>query len=230
VSSAAIPPVALPRPTRVAPVALTRLAALCGATVVGADLAVTGITASSQQVRVGDLFAGLPGRVAHGARFATEALAAGALAVLTDPAGRATVPPDVAVLLVQDVRAALGPVASEVYGRPSHHLPVLGVTGTSGKTTTTFLIRAGLRAAGRPSGLIGTVATIIGDDVVKTGFTTPEAPDTQALLAVMRQHGAQAVAVEVSAGATGGHARAAPRFGGDGSVQPRAGVGTRRRH
>lgn len=171
---------------------------MCGGTVAGNDVAVSGITASSAQVRAGDLFAGVPGRAEHGARFATEAAAAGAVAVLTDPAGRRAVPADLPVLLVDDARAALGPVASVVYGRPSHGLPILGVTGTSGKTTTTFLVRAGLQAAGRRSGLIGTVATLIGDEAVKTGFTTPEAPDTQALLAVMREQGAQVVAMEVS--------------------------------
>ncbi|MFN2517760.1 MAG: UDP-N-acetylmuramoyl-L-alanyl-D-glutamate--2,6-diaminopimelate ligase [Jatrophihabitantaceae bacterium] len=197
-ASAANPRAALPRPTRVVAVALRRLAALCEGSVAGSDVAVTGITASSDQVRPGDLFAGLPGRTAHGARFAADAVAAGAVAVLTDPAGRPDVPAGVPVLLVEGVRAVLGPVAAEVYGRPSHDIPVLGVTGTSGKTTTTFLVRAGLQAAGRPSGLIGTVATLIGDDIVKTGFTTPEAPETQALLAVMREFGAQAVAAEVS--------------------------------
>ena len=196
--SPANPHVVLPRPAGVVPVALSRLAALCGAAVVGTDLPVSGITASSAQVRPGDLFAGLPGRVAHGARFAADALAAGAVAVLTDAGGRGAVPEGVPLLLVDDVRAALGPVAAQVYGRPSHDLPVAGVTGTSGKTTTTFLARAGLHAAGRMSGLIGTVATLIGDESVKTGLTTPEAPDTQALLAVMRERGAQAVAMEVS--------------------------------
>ncbi len=180
------------------PVALSRLASLCGASLTGTDVAVRGITASSDQVRGGDLFAGLPGRAAHGARFAADAVAAGALAVLTDLAGRPAVPAGVPVLLVEDVRSVLGPVAAEVYGRPSHDLPVLGVTGTSGKTTTTFLARAGLQAAGWASGLIGTVATLIGDETVKTGFTTPEAPETQALLAVMREFGAKAVAAEVS--------------------------------
>jgi UDP-N-acetylmuramoyl-L-alanyl-D-glutamate--2,6-diaminopimelate ligase len=198
VPSAAIPLVALPRPKHVAPVALSQLAALCGGTVVGADVSVSGVTASSGQVRPGDLFAGVPGQSAHGARFAGEAAAAGALAVLTDVAGRAAVPAGLPVLLVDGVRTALGPVAAEVYGRPSHDVPVLGVTGTSGKTTTTFLVRAGLQAAGRPSGLIGTIATLIGEEVVKTGFTTPEAPEIQALLAVMREFGATAVAAEVS--------------------------------
>jgi UDP-N-acetylmuramoyl-L-alanyl-D-glutamate--2,6-diaminopimelate ligase len=198
VPSAAIPLVALPRPKQVVPVALSQLAALCAGTVIGTDVSVSGVTASSGQVRPRDLFAGVPGQTAHGARFSDEAAAAGALAVLTDVDGARAVPAGVPVLLVDDVRAALGPVAAEVYGRPSHDLPVLGVTGTSGKTTTTFLVRAGLQAAGRPSGVIGTIATLIGDEVVKTGFTTPEAPDIQALLAVMREYGATAVAAEVS--------------------------------
>jgi UDP-N-acetylmuramoyl-L-alanyl-D-glutamate--2,6-diaminopimelate ligase len=89
-------------------------------------------------------------------------------------------------------------VSAQIYGRPSSELRVLGVTGTSGKTTTTFLLRAGLAAAGRTPGLIGTVATMIGDDEVKTGFTTPEAPEVHALLAVMRERGVTDVAMEVS--------------------------------
>jgi UDP-N-acetylmuramoyl-L-alanyl-D-glutamate--2,6-diaminopimelate ligase len=75
---------------------------------------------------------------------------------------------------------------------------VLGVTGTSGKTTTTFLIRAGLAAAGVPTALIGTVATLIGNDQISTGFTTPEAPELQALLAVMAERDVTTVAMEVS--------------------------------
>jgi UDP-N-acetylmuramoyl-L-alanyl-D-glutamate--2,6-diaminopimelate ligase len=180
------------------PTALSHLAQLCGGIVVGSDVAVTGITASSPRVRSGDVFAGVPGSVAHGARFAGDAAAAGAVAVLTDSAGQADVPVGVPVLLVDDVRAALGPVSSEIYGRPSEAVPVIGVTGTSGKTTTTFLVRAGLHAAGWRSGLIGTVATLLGDETVQAGLTTPEAPDTQALLAVMREQGVQAVAMEVS--------------------------------
>ena len=149
-------------------------------------------------VRPGDLFAGVPGRSGHGARFAADAIAAGAVAVLTDAEGRSLVPAGVPVLTVPDVRAALGEVSSTVYGRPSEAMNVLGVTGTSGKTTTTFLIRAGLLAAGRVPGLIGTVATMIGDEEIKTGFTTPEAPEVQALLAVMRERGVTDVAMEVS--------------------------------
>jgi len=162
------------------------------------DVAVTGITASSSQVHPGDLFAALPGRTAHGAVYAADAVAAGAVAVLTDAAGSAQVPPGVPTVVVDDVRAVLGDVSAQVYARPTRGLRMLGVTGTSGKTTTTFLVRAGLAAAGRASGLIGTVATMIGEDEVRTGFTTPEAPDVQALLAVMAERGVTDVAMEVS--------------------------------
>jgi UDP-N-acetylmuramoyl-L-alanyl-D-glutamate--2,6-diaminopimelate ligase len=98
-----------------------------------------------------------------------------------------------------------------VYGKPSAAVNVLGVTGTSGKTTTTFLMRAGLAAAGRVPGLVGTVATMIGAEQIESGFTTPEAPELQALLAVMRERGVTDVAMEVSS-----HALAMGRVGGVG--------------
>jgi UDP-N-acetylmuramoyl-L-alanyl-D-glutamate--2,6-diaminopimelate ligase len=203
----------VPRPAGVVPVALGSLTAVAGpdARLVGSDVAVTGVSMASSNVRPGDLFAGAPGHAAHGARYAADALSSGALAVLTDEDGAALVPDGVPVLLVPDVRAAIGPVAAAVYGDPSGEVDILGVTGTSGKTTTTFFLRAGLQAAGRVTGLIGTVATLLGDDPVKTGFTTPEAPEVQALLAVMRERGATTVAMEVSS-----HALAMGRVGGVG--------------
>lgn len=194
----------VPRPAGVTPVALGVLGAGRG-TVLGADVRVTGVTASSALVRPGDLFAALPGRSGHGAAFAAAAREQGAVAVLTDEAGRAQLPPDVPVLLVPEVRPVLGPVAARVYGEPAAAMRMLGVTGTSGKTTTTFLIRAGLQAAGRMPGLIGTVATMIGGEEIKTGFTTPEAPEVQALLAVMRERGVTDVAMEVSSHALAMH-------------------------
>jgi UDP-N-acetylmuramoyl-L-alanyl-D-glutamate--2,6-diaminopimelate ligase len=181
----------------VAPVSLRRLAAARGE-LRGADLSVRGITASSTQVRSGDLFAALPGSSAHGASYAPAAIESGAVAVLTDEAGRPFVPAGVPVVVVPNVRDVLGYVSAEIYGNVGDAPAVLGVTGTSGKTTTTFLMRAGLQAAGRVPGVIGTVATMIGDDEIKTGFTTPEAPDVQALLAVMRERGVTDVAMEVS--------------------------------
>jgi UDP-N-acetylmuramoyl-L-alanyl-D-glutamate--2,6-diaminopimelate ligase len=191
-------PTGVPRPAGVAATSLAALGAQLRASVLGPDATVTGITASSGLVRPGDVFAALPGRTGHGVTYLPDALRAGAVAVLTDPATLAAVPRDVSALAVPDVRAVLGTTAASVYGRPSERLAALGVTGTSGKTTTTFLIRAGLAAAGVPCGLIGTVETRIGDDTVATGFTTPEAPELQALLAVMVERGTAAVAMEVS--------------------------------
>jgi UDP-N-acetylmuramoyl-L-alanyl-D-glutamate--2,6-diaminopimelate ligase len=186
----------VPRPREVRPVRLSQLPGR--SQLEGSDVAVTGVTHASAAVLPGDLFAAVPGRSGHGARFAAAAAAAGASAVLTDGAGRAAVPAGVPVLVVDDVRAALGPVAARIYGDPSAHLAVLGITGTSGKTTTAFFVRAGLQAAGRACALMGTVATLIGEDEVKTPFTTPEAPDLQALLGLMRERGADSVVMEVS--------------------------------
>src|SRR6266536_2137268 len=114
---------ALPRPGQVEPQRLGALATLVGGQLIGADVPVSGVTASSGRVRAGDLFAGLPGRGAHGARFATAASAGGAVAVLTDRDGLLLVPPGVPVVVVDSVRARLGAVSAEIYGRPSRAPP-----------------------------------------------------------------------------------------------------------
>ncbi|WP_395311145.1 UDP-N-acetylmuramoyl-L-alanyl-D-glutamate--2,6-diaminopimelate ligase [Mycobacterium sp. AMU20-3851] len=165
-----------------------------------ADLRVTGVTLRSQDVRPGDLFAALPGGSAHGARFAVDAVAAGAIAVLTDPAGAEHLAADLGapVLVHPEPRAVLGGLAAAVYGYPSQALRVIGITGTSGKTTTTYLVEAGLRAAGRTAGLIGTVGIRIDGRDEPSALTTPEAPDLQALLAVMVERGVDTVVMEVS--------------------------------
>ena len=158
---------------------------------------VTGCTHDSRAVRPGDLYAALPGSRAHGADFAADVLAAGAAAVLTDPAGAARFP-GLPVLVSEDPRGVMGEVARWVHDDPASGLLLLGVTGTNGKTTTAFLLEAGLRAAGHPTALLGTVLTRIGDDVVPSVRTTPEATDLQAMFAVMRERGVTAVAMEVS--------------------------------
>jgi UDP-N-acetylmuramoyl-L-alanyl-D-glutamate--2,6-diaminopimelate ligase len=198
----------LPRPTGVRPVALSALVpreprpdgsdAVHYLAADARDVEVTGITAASGNVRPGDLFAGLPGSAIHGAELVETARAAGAVAVVTDAVGASFVPADVPVLVVDDVRRRLGPIAATVYGQPSRALTMLGITGTSGKTTTAYLARSGLTAAGVPTALIGTVATLIGDDELATGFTTPEAPELQALLALMVERGSRTVVMEVS--------------------------------
>ena len=161
-------------------------------------LRVTGVTLSSRDVVAGDLFAALPGSAAHGARFAADAVAAGAAAVLTDPEGLELLDVGVPVLVHPDPRAVLGEVAAEIYGRPSERLRVIGITGTSGKTTTTYLVEAGLRAAGRVAGLIGTVGIRIDGRDLPSSLTTPEAPALQALLATMVERGVDTVVMEVS--------------------------------
>nr|WP_246405902.1 UDP-N-acetylmuramoyl-L-alanyl-D-glutamate--2,6-diaminopimelate ligase [Modestobacter versicolor] len=180
---------------------------------------VTGVTLASGAVRPGDLFAALPGANAHGVRFAPDAVGRGAVAVLTDPSGagpaRATGLP---VCVVDDPRAVLGPVAGRVHGLPSEQLTVIGITGTNGKTTTSYLVEAGFAAAGWTSGLIGTVQTRTrGRDAdgapvtteMPSARTTPEAPELHALLAGMVASGVRAVVMEVSS-----HALVMGRVGG----------------
>lgn len=179
------------------------LAAMVSAELRGpsADATVWGVTLRAQDARSGDLFAALPGSSAHGAQFASEAVAAGATAVLTDSAGAQLLADqalDVAVLVHPIPRAVLGQLAATVYGDPSRQVQVVGVTGTSGKTTTTYLVEAGLRAAGKRVGLIGTVGVRIDGEDVPSALTTPEAPALQELLAEMVQRGVDTVVMEVS--------------------------------
>ncbi len=160
---------------------------------------VRGVTLDSRAVRAGDLYVALAGARAHGAAFCDQAVAAGAVAVLTDPDGRARAAASgVPVFVLADPRARLGEIACWVYGDPSSRLRLIGVTGTSGKTTSSYLIESGLRAAGHLTGLIGGVEIRIGKDRVASSLTTPEAPDLQALFAVMVERGVTAAAMEVS--------------------------------
>jgi UDP-N-acetylmuramoyl-L-alanyl-D-glutamate--2,6-diaminopimelate ligase len=150
-------------------------------------------------VAPGDLYVALPGTKVHGAAFCADAVAAGAVAVLTDPDGRArAAQTGVPVFVLADPRGKLGEVSCWVYGNPSSRLRLIGVTGTSGKTTSTYLLESGLRAAGHQTGLIGGVETRIGRDRLPSSLTTPEAPDLQALFAVMAERGVSAAAMEVS--------------------------------
>ncbi|MGC1733369.1 MAG: UDP-N-acetylmuramoyl-L-alanyl-D-glutamate--2,6-diaminopimelate ligase [Pseudonocardiaceae bacterium] len=215
-----------PRPSHPAPTPVAALAALVNAAVRGsatetADRAtVTGITLRAQQARPGDLFVALPSLVpgrAHGADFADIALGAGVIAVLTDPSGAQRPAlaaeiarrPGIPVLVHPDPRSVLGTLSACIYGDPSTQLAVLGITGTAGKTTTAYLLEAGLRAAGASTGLLGTVAARIGEVLLPSTFTTPEAPELQALLALMVERGVTHVPIEVSS-----HALALGRVSG----------------
>lgn len=182
---------------------LSHLAQLAGGDLIGAtdgELAVTSIGLDSTALEPGALFAALPGTRRHGAEFA-PATAGTAVAVLTDPAGReilAQAGEQRPVIVVDDIRAILGDVSAEIHGHPSKEMTVIGVTGTSGKTTTSYLLEAGLMAAGHTVGLIGTTGTRINGRAVPTKLTTPEAPTLQALFARMLAEGVTHVVMEVS--------------------------------
>ena len=189
------------RPSRVVPRTLPDLASAIGGQVLGEPraVAVSGISQDSRAVLPGDLYLARAGEKTHGGAFARQAVAAGAVAVLTDatgvePAQAAGVP----VLLVPDARAVAGRAAAAVYGDPVQGLHTVAVTGTNGKTTTTFLVEGGLRAAGAVTGLIGTIETRVAGERLPSARTTPEATDLHALFAVLRERGATAVAMEVS--------------------------------
>jgi UDP-N-acetylmuramoyl-L-alanyl-D-glutamate--2,6-diaminopimelate ligase len=187
------------RPAHPPATPLAELAGALGLTGSYPDVAVTGITLDSRRVQPGDLYAALAGARAHGASFAEQAAASGAVAILTDAEGaepaRASGLP---TLVVMHPRAVLGSLAAQVYGRPAAALRTIGVTGTQGKTTITRLLDGGLLAAGVRSAVVGTVGTRIAGQEVKTALTTPEAPDLHGLFARMLELDVAACAMEVS--------------------------------
>ena len=178
-----------------------------GPHVVGADPLITGVTHDSRSVGPGDLFVAVPGAVADGHDYVERAFASGAAAVVVerDIECRSRV-------VVPDARAALPWLAAAVFGDPSHHLPVVGVTGTNGKTTVTHLLEQIVIAAGRTPGVVGTIGARIGRSEASVARTTPEASDLQRLLAEMIDAGVDVAAIEVSSHALSLHRVDAIRF------------------
>ena len=166
----------------------------------------TGVTLSTNDVRPGDLYVGIQGANSHGAGYADTAKDAGAVAVLTDAAGAALVEGiALPVIVVDSPRAALGEISAWVY-RTKEEPPLLfGTTGTNGKTSTSYLLAGILRQLGLVTGLSSTAERHIGDEVVVSRLTTPEASEMHALLARMREAKVRAVAIEVSAQALERH-------------------------
>ena len=158
---------------------------------------VTGISQSSNEISTGDLFIALPGEKFHGAQFAADAVERGAVAVLTDLTGAAMVT-GVPVLVVENPRRAAGVISAWFYEEPMRDLYSVGVTGTNGKTTVTTLLHQIMQAAGRESGLIGTVETRIGSEVLLSKRTTPESAELQGLIATMRERHMRNLVMEVS--------------------------------
>jgi UDP-N-acetylmuramoyl-L-alanyl-D-glutamate--2,6-diaminopimelate ligase len=192
----------------VRPRRLSDLGAVVGARLEGADREVRGISLNSADIADGDLYAALPGAHAHGASYAAQALAAGAVAVLTDAAGarlldESGVPAP--RLLVERPRSVLGALAAHLYGTGDLPVRMFGITGTNGKTTTAYLVNSALVALGHTTGLVGTVETRIGEERVRSVRTTPEATVLHALLALMAERGVDSCVMEVSSHALAQH-------------------------
>jgi len=185
------------------------LLAAVGARPTGAaDTLVSGIAYRSDAVTQGDAFFCIPGFTTDGHRFAEDAAARGAAALVVERALDIEVPQ----FVVEDARVALAYASAEFHGRPSESVDVVGITGTNGKTTTTYLVDAILRAAGMLTGIVGTVETRIAGQRSAAGRTTPESADVQALLSDMRDAGVAACAMEVSSHAIELHRVDAVRF------------------
>ena len=178
-----------------------------GIQVVGTDPPITGVTHDSRAVGPGDLFVAIPGAVVDGHDYVERAVASGAAAVAVE---RSVDCPS--RIVVPDARAALPWLAAAVYGDPSHHLPVVGVTGTNGKTTVTHLFERIIIASGRTPGVVGTIGARIGQIEEPVARTTPEASDLQRLLAEMIDAGVDVAAIEVSSHALSLHRVDAIRF------------------
>lgn len=176
---------------------LRSIANLLDTDFVSGDVVISGLTQSSHEIEPGDIFLAFPGAKTHGARFCVEAKERGALAVLTDPAG-AEIVNGLPVITVKDPRRSAGTLSAWFYDEPMRDMYSVGITGTNGKTTTTTLLHQIWTKAGRESGLIGTVETRIGTDLLRSKRTTPESADLQALVATMRERHVRNLAMEVS--------------------------------
>ena len=160
------------------------------------DPEVNGIQNDSRKVREGDLFFCIKGSAADGHRFAGMAASAGAGVLVVED--NVTVPDTVTVVKVKNSRRAMSLISAAWFGHPAEEIKVIGVTGTKGKTTTTYMIRSILESAGYKTGLIGTIEAIIGDTVIPSNNTTPESIVVQEYLRRMIDVGCRVCVMEVS--------------------------------
>ncbi len=180
------------------PISLPRLlAGLEGCRIQGdAELVVTGVAYHSGQVRAGEVFVALKGARTDGHRFVADALSRGAAAIVSE--AELTAPAGVTVVRVPQARLALAHLSAALYGHPSRELTLVGITGTNGKTSTTYLLEAILSSAGHRVGVIGTVNYRALQKTWPAPVTTPESLDLQRLLRAMRTAGVSHVCMEVS--------------------------------
>ncbi|HEY6012107.1 MAG TPA: Mur ligase domain-containing protein, partial [Nitrospirota bacterium] len=147
----------------------------------GGEREVLDIAHDSRKVKPGSLFVAVRGFNSDGHQFISQAVQRGAAAVVAEERSSGAASPDAPVIMVEDTRKALALLAGAFYGHPSRRLALIGVTGTNGKTTTTYLTKSILEAAGRTAGLLGTIDYRVGDRVYPAPNTTPESLDLQRL-------------------------------------------------
>ena len=171
------------------------------------DVVLTGVSMNTSDVRRGDIFFAMPGFKTHGAKFASQAIAEGAVAIATDTEGLAILGSiAVPVITVENPRLRLGEAARFVYGNSLDEMPLMyGVTGTNGKTSTVHFLSAIFRQIGAVPGMSSSVERHIADDIIISRLTSPEAPESHALIARMREHNVTDVGWEVSAQALRQH-------------------------
>ncbi|OGU01113.1 MAG: UDP-N-acetylmuramoyl-L-alanyl-D-glutamate--2,6-diaminopimelate ligase [Geobacteraceae bacterium GWC2_48_7] len=157
---------------------------------------ISSLTCNSRQVRPGSLFFALPGVTADGHDYIAAAVEAGAAAVLLEDPSKA--PSEIPWVRVADGRSAMAQLAAFFYGNPTSTLPLIGITGTNGKTTTTYLIEAILAAAGIPSAVLGTISYRFGDQRIEASHTTPESLELQSIFRTLADAGAKGFVMEVS--------------------------------
>lgn len=166
------------------------------------DLNIKGITSNSREVKEGYLFVAIKGFSTDGHQYIGNAVEAGATAILIEEGcdlKQIKVPQNVTIVMAKDTREALAICSSNFYGNPSRKFKLIGVTGTKGKTTTTFMIKEILEKAGKKVGLIGTIATYINGKRIKdSDRTTPESSELQQLFSQMVEQGVEVVVMEVS--------------------------------
>lgn len=190
------------RPFAQSSISLAKIASFCRATTsLSADdlsaINITGLSQAHQLVQPGDLFLALAGENHHGADFARAAQKNGAVAILTDIKGSEKIS-ELPLIIVDNPRLVAGQIAAFFYREPMRDLASIGVTGTNGKTTVTTLLYQIFEAAHRDCGLIGTIESRIGREVISSSRTTPEATELQSLAAVMRERHMRHLVMEVS--------------------------------
>ena len=166
-------------------------------TLVGEDADIARISYDSRKVQPGDLFCCINGTYRDGHEFAESAVRSGAAALLVER----LLPLPVPQIVAADSRRAMAELATEFYGHPLDGIPVIGITGTNGKTTTTYMVKSIAEKAGCKVGLIGTIRNLVGDRIIATELTTPESVELQRIFRIMKDEGVDLVVMEASSSA-----------------------------